>query len=166
MKLAATQKGLCFGLALLGTMVLPFYLGAAAHAQPVIPIYDIQGAGHISSYRGQSVTTRGVVTAVAFNGYYVQDPVGDGNDATSDGIFVRKFGSKPSVGDFVELTGTVTESIPGGAGTGNLSITRMSDPAIRMLPIVHPLPAPSRSQGIFVYTCFWRGCLARITAEV
>ena len=116
MKLAATQKGLCFGLALLGAMVLPFKFGAAVYAEEVVPIYDIQDAGHISPYAGQTVTTTGVVTAVAFNGYYVQDSVGDGDDATSDGIFVFKTGSKPAVGDFVVLTDRVTEFIPGGAG--------------------------------------------------
>ena len=37
---------------------------------------------------GQSVSTTGVVTAVDSNGFYIQDPNGDGNAATSDGIFV------------------------------------------------------------------------------
>ena len=59
---------------------------AAASTTATIP--EIQGAGHVSPLAGQSVTTTGVVTAVAFNGYYVQDPVGDGDDNTADGIFV------------------------------------------------------------------------------
>ena len=82
------------------------------------------------------------VTAVAFNGYYVQDPDGDGDDATSDGMFVRESGSKPNVGDLVELTGAISESIPGGAGTGNLSTTRMSAPATTVLSTRELLPAP------------------------
>lgn len=121
---------------------LLFWAGGAAQAQPTIPIYDIQGAGHISPFAGQTVTTTGVVTAVAFNGYYVQDPVGDGNDATSDGLFVFKTGSKPNVGDLVQLTDTVTEFIPGGAATGNLSTTEMSFPSITVLSSGNPLPAP------------------------
>jgi predicted extracellular nuclease len=113
-------------------------------AQPIpfVPIYDIQGAGHISPFVNQTVTTTGVVTAIAFNGYYVQDPAGDGDDATSDGMFVFKTGSKPIVGDFVELTDTVTEFIAGGAATGNLSTTEMSFPSLTVLTSGNELPAP------------------------
>ncbi len=107
-----------------------------------VPIYDIQGAGHISPFVGVEVTTSGLVTALAFNGYYVQDPVGDGNDATSDGMFVFKFGSKPSVGDLFQLTDTVVEFIPGGAATGNLSTTEMTFPVITVLSSDNALPAP------------------------
>ena len=93
-----------------------------------------------TSSAASELTTTGVVTAIAFNGYYVQDPIGDGNDDTSDGMFVFKFGSKPNVGDLVQLTDTVTEFIPGGAATGNLSITQMSFPTL--VPMgSSPLPA-------------------------
>ncbi len=105
-------------------------------------IYEIQGAGHRSPYNGTEVTTTGVVTAVAFNGYYVQDPIGDADDATSDGIFVFKTGSKPSVGDAVELTDFVSEFVPGGSSTGNLSATQLSFPDITILSSGNPLPAP------------------------
>ena len=81
---------------------------------PVVSIGEIQGAGHISPYVGQTVTTDGVVTAVAFNGYYVQDPDGDGDPDTSDGMFVFKTGSRPSVGEYLQLTDVVTE-FNGGA---------------------------------------------------
>ena len=54
----------------------------------VTPIYQIQGTGHVSALDGQTVSTTGVVTAVDSNGFYIQDPNGDGNAATSDGIFV------------------------------------------------------------------------------
>ncbi len=96
----------------------------------VTRIHEVQGAGHISRYLGKVVETCGVVTAVAFNGYYIQDPEGDGRDATSDGIFVLEFGTKPEVGALLRLRGTVEESIPGGAATGNLSITRLSSPDV------------------------------------
>ena len=42
MKLAATQKRLCFGLALLAAVVLPYCFGAAANAQPLLQV----GQGH------------------------------------------------------------------------------------------------------------------------
>ncbi len=107
-------------------------------------IYDIQGEGHISALEGQVVKTDGIVTAVAFNGFYLQDPEGDGNDATSDGIFVftGSGGDKPAVGDEVSVTGTVNEFIPGGAGTGNLSVTQIGGVTdLQVLSSGNELPA-------------------------
>jgi 2',3'-cyclic-nucleotide 2'-phosphodiesterase (5'-nucleotidase family)/predicted extracellular nuclease len=94
---------------------------------PIVTIPEIQGEGHISEYEGRTVTTTGIVTAVDTNGYYLQDAEGDGNDATSDGIFIFT-NSAPTVlvGDEVTVSGDVSEFIPGGAGTGNLSITQIS----------------------------------------
>ncbi len=105
-------------------------------------IFDIQGAGHVSPFVGQQVTTRGVVTFVDFSGFYLQDPIGDGDDDTSDGMFVFT-GSAPSVvaGDFVEVTDTVVEYVPGGFGSDNLSITEFASPAITILG-TWPLPLP------------------------
>jgi len=126
-------------------LVLLLVVAGSAQAQtPVVEIFEIQGAGHISPFVGQTVTTQGVVTAVGFDGYYVQTPDSriDGDPHTSDGMFVFKFGSKPNVGDEVELTDTVTEFIPGGAGTGNLSTTEMSFPSITVLSSGNPLPTP------------------------
>jgi predicted extracellular nuclease len=120
--------------------VLP--LGRSAQAQPVVPIYDIQGAGHLSPFEGVNVTTTGVVTAVAFNGFYVQDPVGDGNPETADGIFVFRTFGIPSIGDLVQMTDTVTEFVSGGCSTGNLSTTQMSFPNLVTLSSGNPLPLP------------------------
>jgi predicted extracellular nuclease len=72
----------------------------------------------------------------------VQDPEGDDDPATSDGMFVFKTGSKPNIGDHVELTDTVTEFIPGGAATGNLSTTQMSFPGITHISSGNLLPTP------------------------
>ncbi len=107
------------------------------------PIAAIQGAGHISPLVGQSVATEGIVTAVANNGFYLQDPVGDGDEATSDAIFVFT-GSTPTVaaGDAVLATGTVSEFTPGGAASGNLSITQLSAPTVTVLSSGNPLPGP------------------------
>jgi predicted extracellular nuclease len=91
------------GLAALATIPL------AAQAATA-PIYDIQGSGVVSPLAGQTVTTSGVVTRLLNNGFFLQDPTGDGNPATSDGIFVFT-SSAPTVtvGQLVQLTGTVTE---------------------------------------------------------
>lgn len=106
----------------------------ASGADQITPIYDIQGAGHISPENGNSVVTQGVITAIGFQALYVQDPFGDGNDATSDAIFVFDFDfSSRAVGECVELFGSVSEFIPGGASTGNLSITQMFAPTITVI---------------------------------
>ncbi len=126
----------------LGAFALPIWAGGSAQAQIEVTIPQIQGAGHVSPYLGQEVTTRGVVTAVAFSGYYVQDPVGDGNDATSDGMFVSQGSPAVNVGDLVELTDTIEENIGGGAATGNLSITRMRSPVTTVLSSGNALPFP------------------------
>lgn len=108
------------------------------------PIYEIQGATHTSPLVGQSVTTTGVVTVVDTNGFYLQDPTGDGNEATSDAIFVFT-GSAPTVvvGDAVQVTGTVSEFIPGGADTGNLSITQISgSPTVTVQSSGNSIPVP------------------------
>ena len=105
------------------------------------PIYDIQGAAQTSPLNGNQVTTTGIVTAVDSNGFYLQDPAGDGNSATSDGIFVFT-SSAPgvSVGDELEVAGTVSEFTPGGTNTGNLSITQISSPDITTLSTENALP--------------------------
>lgn len=112
-------------------------------APALTPIYDIQGAAHTSPLNGQAVDTQGIVTAVDSNGFYLQDAVGDGDDATSDGIFVFT-SSAPgvAVGDDVLVSGSVSEFIPGGAATGNLSITQISSPtAVTVVSSGNALPA-------------------------
>ncbi|MFP4297088.1 MAG: lamin tail domain-containing protein [Spirulinaceae cyanobacterium] len=105
------------------------------------PIYEIQGEGHISPFAGQSVVTTGIVTAVDFNGFYLQDATGDGNELTSDGILVfTRSTPTVSVGDEVEVSGTVTEFIPGGASTGNLSTTEIVNPTIATISTGNALP--------------------------
>ncbi len=106
-------------------------------------IYEIQGASHLSPLVGELIITTGIVTALAGNGFYVQDATGDGNDATSDGVFVFT-GGAPGVlaGDEVSIVGTVTEFIPGGAGTANLSVTNISNVlAVDVLSSGNALPA-------------------------
>ncbi len=115
----------------------------SANPPPLVEIGDIQGAGHVSPLAGQLVTTTGVVTALAFNGYYLQDPDGDGDDETSDGIFVFTGGFPfVDVGHLLEVTDVPSEFIPGGAGSGNLSTTQLSFPATNVLSTGNPLPDP------------------------
>ncbi len=101
---------------------------------PLTRIYDIQGRSHVSPLAGQSVSTRGIVTALrntSGRGFYLQDPDGDGDDATSDAIFVfTNIAPTVSVGQDVIVTGTVSEYRPGGTSTDNVSITQIGNATI------------------------------------
>jgi predicted extracellular nuclease len=112
---------------------------------PAIPrIHDIQGAAHLSPRSGQAVAAvPGIVTAKVANGFYLQDPFPDSNDATSEGIFVfTSTAPTVNVGDSVLVGGTVTEFRPGGSGTTNLTTTEISSPTVSVQSTGNPLPAP------------------------
>ncbi len=117
-------------------------LRAAGQCSEGTAIFEIQGASHVSALEGQTVDTCGVVTATAFNGYYLQDAIGDGDDATSDGIFVSNSGEQPPVGSVLTLRATVAEIIAGGLATGNLSTTTLVDVESVSTQGEAELPAP------------------------
>jgi uncharacterized protein len=107
------------------------------------PTYTIQGAGHTSELVNSAVVTGGIVTAVDTNGFYLQDATGDNNLATSDALFVFTSGAPTvSVGDQLQVAGTVSEFTPGGASSRNLSTTQISgNPTITVLSSGNALPA-------------------------
>ncbi|RJQ74697.1 ExeM/NucH family extracellular endonuclease [Pseudonocardiaceae bacterium YIM PH 21723] len=94
----------------------PVSLGAApACTSPTVSIGSVQGTGDVSPVAGQTVSVRGTVVgdyegaSPALRGFYLQDS-GDGNPATSDGIFVfTNAANSVSVGDNVQVTGSVSE---------------------------------------------------------
>jgi VCBS repeat-containing protein len=99
--------------------------GTILNDDPIaLKIYEIQGEGHSTAYAGQPVVTTGIVTGVVSNGFYLQDPTGDGNVNTSDAIFVFT-GGAPAVakGDAVSVRGTPGEFVP---GANSLSITQLT----------------------------------------
>lgn len=119
-------------------------------------IAEIQGAGHVSPFvtldlanlpdgaftvLGEEVATTGIVTAVDNNGFYLQDPAGDGDDATSEAIFVST-GSAPTVivGDGVTVSGLVAEVFPGGTGSRNLPTTQIVSPSVEITSSGNDLP--------------------------
>ena len=71
----------------------------------------------------------GVVIAVDTNGsrgFYIQDPNGDGDAATSDGIFVfTNAAPTVTVGQLVRVTGVVDEFVANGAAPGSFSTTEI-----------------------------------------
>ncbi len=83
--------------------------------QAFTPIYDIQGSGASVPTPG-NVTTEGVVvgdfqTSAGVQGFFIQDPTGDANTATSDGIFVFTGTTDNTVnaGDYVRVEGYARE---------------------------------------------------------
>ncbi|MGR9459452.1 endonuclease/exonuclease/phosphatase family protein (plasmid) [Rhizobium leguminosarum] len=84
-------------------------LPSAAMASQSTTIPEIQGPGHSSPLDGRMVRFEGVVTQLRDASFYVQDPVGDGDDMTSDGILVRRKPSGLSIGDMVRIEGVVEE---------------------------------------------------------
>lgn len=115
--------------------------GVILNDDPIaLAIYQIQGAGHRSGYVGQPVSTSGIVTAVAGNGFYLQDPDGDGVFATSDAIFVFTGGAPTvSVGDGVTVRGRVAEYLPGGDPL-SLTITQIEQPLVAVISTGNALP--------------------------
>jgi uncharacterized protein len=93
---------------------------AAVCDQPFTGIYTIQGSGSATPLAGQIVTTMGVVigdyqgASPALGGFYLQALTGDGDPATSDGIFVFNRGRESqapglALGDLVRVTGRANE---------------------------------------------------------
>jgi len=92
--------------------------GAQAYSLVIAPVLTttninlIQGSGLASPLVGQTVTTRGVVTAVRNNGFYLQNETADtdSNPLTSEGILAFSSSAPTvSVGQRIQVTGTVLE---------------------------------------------------------
>jgi len=104
-------------------------------------IMELQGEGHRSPYEGQPVLTSGIVTGVVSNGFYLQDPNGDGNVRTSDAIFVfTSTAPTVAVGDAVSVSGTVAEFLPSNDAS-NLTTTEINAPVVTIESHGNPLPA-------------------------
>ncbi len=110
-------------------------------------VMQIQGATHTSPEAGNAVETSGVVTAVGDfdavgqsdeRGFFVQDPTGDGDIATSDAIFVVS-NAAVSVGDQVVVQGTVEES----GFSGELTYTRIRASGVTVSASGVALPTPT-----------------------
>ncbi|MFE1265881.1 endonuclease/exonuclease/phosphatase family protein [Streptomyces sp. NPDC058758] len=121
---------------------------AAAEDSAAVRIHDVQGTTRVSPLAGKQVTgVTGVVTGVrtygSSRGFWMQDPQGDGDPATSEGLFVFT-SSNPTVavGDAVSVDGTVTEYVPGGLNSGNQSLTQLSRPKVTVVSKGNELPAP------------------------
>ncbi len=114
----------------------------ATPSKPVVlPVGSVQGTADRSPYEGKTVTIEAVVTAdmrEGLGGIYVQD-AGDGNDATSDALFVQlPAGQQVQAGQWLRITGTVQELAAGKSGQ---SLTTLQAQTVSPVA-VRPVPAP------------------------
>ncbi|MER5383480.1 endonuclease/exonuclease/phosphatase family protein [Streptomyces sp. NPDC002688] len=121
-------------------------LTTPAHADTV-HIHDIQGTTRTSPLAGAKVTdVAGIVTGVrtygSSKGFWLQDSAPDADPATSEGVFVfTSSAPKVAVGDSVTVTGTVSEYVPGGASSGNQSVTEITKPTVTVVSSGNAVPA-------------------------
>lgn len=110
----------------------------------LISIAAIQGSGITSPLVGQTVSTQGIVTALASNGYYLQTPDAsvDNDPNTSEGIFVFT-SSAPTVtvGALVTTTGVVTEFKP-STDANSRAVTEITQASVITISTGNALPAP------------------------
>ncbi len=136
------------GAALMG--VAPVALATSAHA--AVPascgtaytsIPAIQGSGDVAALQGARVTEGVVVSDLegpspALRGFYLQDPLGDGDPATSDAIFVFNGNlDSVSVGDQVRVSGTVSE-VQGQTQISAPTITKCGTGTVTPTPVTLP----------------------------
>lgn len=105
----------------------------AAPGPVAATIPQIQGRGATSPLAGKTVQTSGVVTLLLENGFFLQDPSGDGDASTSDGVFVyTRTAPTVAVGDWVQLSASVVEYNVGAssnADTAAHTVTELSSPS-------------------------------------
>jgi predicted extracellular nuclease len=143
-----------------GTTNLEFQPPVEACGDPFTAVYTIQGSGPASPIAGSQVSVEAVVigdfqAADQLEGFYIQDPTGDGDPATSDGIFVFTPGSLDvAVGDVVRVSGTVAEYFDMTEITGVSNLLVCSSTAgISPTPVDLPVADPSALEpfeGMFV----------------
>ncbi|GAA2202928.1 hypothetical protein GCM10009849_33280 [Sinomonas flava] len=140
--------------------------GTTPDPEPAVKaIADIQGTGSASPLAGQTVTTRGKVTAAyatgGFNGYYIQTPGTGGTPADertgSDAIFVYSPVTAGSVhrGDYVEVTGPVSEYFnltQMSVAASGLRVLSEAVPEVKATPFVLPLSESAKEalEGMLV----------------
>lgn len=141
-----------------------------------IPIPQVQGRGALSPYDGKSVTTSGMITAIkdtkTGSGFFLQDPKGDGDTATSDALFVGTDNLPPQartkfeVGRKVEVNGRVSEAkqfttiVVDETGVRPIKGTRKTSPS--GLPAAVKLDMPETIPGRKTYLEAREGMLATL----
>lgn len=110
-----TRPGvLLFLLVILAAFAVTVPARTGSEGREALPIPEVQGSEESSPHVGRLVTVRGVVTASfgergELGGFFLQDANGDGDERTSDGIFIYHPGASVAPGYLVELRGRVEE---------------------------------------------------------
>ena len=140
---------------------------------PVLEIWEIQGDGLVSPFRGDVVEALdNTVTVVVDNGFFMQTPDvrTDGDVNTSDGIFVFT-GTAPAVvvGDQVDVLGKADEFFGFTELTDNPVVTNRgpgtSLPSVVALGATVPSPDPSMPSCAIEFECY-EGMLVEIVNGV
>ncbi|HEY9089590.1 MAG TPA: ExeM/NucH family extracellular endonuclease [Anaerolineaceae bacterium] len=134
------------------------YLPVDTCALTITPIYAIQGSGATAAILG-NVRTRGVVVgdyegpSPTLRGFYLQDATGDGDLATSDGIFVfNSSKNNVAVGDVVSVEGSVSE-YQGQTQITASDVTNCGTGTVTPVDVTLPFAAadePERYEGMLV----------------
>jgi len=93
------------------------------------------------------VSVEGTVSAAfpgadGLGGFFIQDPVGDADPATSDGLFIAAGDAAPTVGERVQVVGTVVEHF-GQTQLGEVSDVQLCGPGEAVRTTALSLPAPA-----------------------
>ena len=138
-------------------------------AAPDTPIGQVQGEGETATTTG-AVTIQGVVigdyegAAPALRGFYLQD-AGDGNQLTSDGIFVFNGNNNSvSLGQLVQVTGTVAEFQGQTQLAGTLTIESCGTTA-SVTPVDITLPFSTPVAGVS-FEERYEGMLVRVPQKL
>lgn len=123
-----------------------FRFQVAGDGSTIIPIASIQGTNtDTSPYKGQTVTTEGVVTAVyatgGFNGFYLETGGAGGAKAddktpgASDAVLVygAESAGQVAIGESVQVTGEVTE-FQGETEIQFPTVTKLATPLAAVVP--------------------------------
>ena len=108
-------------------------------------IHNIQGNGSTSPLAGTSLTTRGIVTGLRSNGFFLQEPDAtvDADPNTSEGIFVfTSSAPAATVGNLVQVSGTVSEFIPSSDPNQKPQTELSGTITVSILTTGNTLPAP------------------------
>lgn len=109
------------------------------------PIHDIQGPGASSPLLGQTLYTRGIVTGVKSNGFFLQAPDADADadPMTSEGVYVFTSSAPPAaaaVGNLVQVQATVSEYSP-SQDPLQPPLTELGFATVTLISTGNPLPA-------------------------
>lgn len=143
-----TARGL-IATCLMASLSCAAMVPATAAEVEITPIEQVQGTGDSSPLAGQKVSIRGIVTGAystgGIRGFYLQS-AGSGTQIADEGssavfVYSPDAVSKVSVGDHVEVTGTVSEYFGlTQVSASSASVTVLGEPAEAVKPLAIDIP--------------------------